>query len=172
MKYFLLEDKNLFMHCKYYICLWLGDAWSLSICNHGTCMYWPSHSAVHIMCIGFRHQEIQQCGAHVSLQQCKHMRSNDDDDDDDDDDDNDNNNNDSNNIDIITTTTRTMVIATTLTTRRRTTTNTTTYGSGHGTAAVSLPGFAINWYWAKPGNKTATVPWPDPTYTEINTCGC
>ena len=37
-------------------------------------------------------------------------------------------------------------------------------GSSRETVAVLLPGFAINWYQliAKPGNKTATVPWPDP----------
>ena len=41
-----------------------------------------------------------------------------------------------------------------------------TYGSGHETAAVLLPGFAINWYIAKPDNKTATVSWPDPYLNE------
>ena len=43
--------------------------------------------------------------------------------------------------------------------------NSFTYGSGHETVAVLLPGFAMI---AKPGNKsykTAAVPWPDPYYT-------
>ena len=35
-----------------------------------------------------------------------------------------------------------------------------TYGSGHETVAVLLPGFYQ--LIAKPGNKTATVSWPDP----------
>ena len=45
------------------------------------------------------------------------------------------------------------------------------YGSGHETVAVLLPGFAINWFCyqliAKPGNKTATVPWPDPYIVDL-----
>ena len=36
-------------------------------------------------------------------------------------------------------------------------------GSGHETVAVLLPGFAIYQVIAKPGNKTATVSWPDPS---------
>ena len=39
-----------------------------------------------------------------------------------------------------------------------------TTGTGHGTMAVLLPGFAINW-WQKPGNKTVAVSWPDPNFT-------
>ena len=38
------------------------------------------------------------------------------------------------------------------------------YGSGHETVAVLLTGFAIKLI-AKPGNKTATVSWPDPYIT-------
>ena len=44
-------------------------------------------------------------------------------------------------------------------------TDTTATGSGHETAAVLLPGFAINGI-AKLGNKTATVPWHDLTTNE------
>ena len=39
-------------------------------------------------------------------------------------------------------------------------------GSGHETAAVLLPGFAIKLI-AKPGNKTAAVSWPDPYCTGV-----
>ena len=43
------------------------------------------------------------------------------------------------------------------------------YGSDDGNVAVLLPGFAIKVI-AKPGNKTAVVPWPDPyVHTKIYT---
>ena len=45
------------------------------------------------------------------------------------------------------------------------------YGSGHETAAVLLPGFCYQLI-AKPGYKTATVPWPDPYSTCLKWVSC
>ena len=44
--------------------------------------------------------------------------------------------------------------------------------SGHGSEAVLLPGFAIDWSIAKSDNKTAALPWPDPLYVLVWRCEC
>ena len=44
--------------------------------------------------------------------------------------------------------------------------------SGHGSGAVLLPGFAIDWSIAKSDNKTAALPWPDPLYVLVWRCEC